>query len=110
MMVLLQKKFILNGTLIRHLNKCNLLCHLTRSGHSSHTGGCTKNTYTMAPATATTSPTIVTTLQVEKWMKNLSEVPLTKAQFSLLAHGPNFTVAPKHLQYGEYIATVEQAC
>ena len=43
-------------------------------------------------------------------MKNFSEVPLTKAQMSLLAHGPNFTIAPRHPPYGEYITAVEQAC
>ena len=40
----------------------------------------------------------------------MSGVPLTKAHISLLAHGPNFTVAPRPPQYGEYIAAVEQAC
>ena len=45
-----------------------------------------------------------------KWVKNLAGVPLTKTRVSLLAHGPNFTVAPRHSLYGEYIATVDQAC
>ena len=31
----------------------------------------------------------------DKWVKNLSETPLTKALVSLLAHGPNFAIAPQ---------------
>ena len=31
-----------------------------------------------------------------RWVKNLSSTPLTEAQFSLLAHGPNFAIAPRH--------------
>ena len=35
-----------------------------------------------------------------RWVKNLSSTPLTEAQFSLLAHGPNFTIAPRHPPWG----------
>ena len=96
-------------TLTRHVSLFNPLCHQTRVGHSNNSGGCSKNTNscTLAPATATVTPT---TTQLEKWVKNMSGVPLTKAHISLLANGPNFTVAPRHPQYGEYIAVVEQAC
>ena len=93
-----------NNTLIRHLNKFNQLCHQTRSGYSNHTGGHPKNTYTLAPAPIITAPPTVRTLQMEKWVKNLSGVPLTMAQVSLLAHGPNFAAAPRHPPYVEYIA------
>ena len=31
-------------------------------------------------------------------------------QASLLAHGPGYTVTPKHLLYGDYIAAIEKAC
>ena len=41
---------------------------------------------------------------------NLSSIPLTEVQVSLLVHGPNFTVAPRHPSYGEYITVIEQAC
>ena len=85
------------------------MCPQTKVGHSNLTGGCPKNTYTLAPATATVT-TSKTTPQMEQWDKNLSGVPLTKAQLSLLAHGPNFSVAPRQPPSGEYIATVEQAC
>ena len=59
------------------------------------------------PTTASTTTTTTTTMQ--KWVRNLSGVPLTKAQAFLLAHGPGFTVVPKH-PHRDYIATVEQAC
>ena len=42
--------------------------------------------------------------------QELSSVHLTKAQASLLAHGPNFTIDPRHPPYGEYITAMEQAC
>ena len=44
----------------------------------------------------------------QKWVRNLLGVPLTKAQASLLTHGLNFAVAPRH-PHGDYIAAVEQA-
>ena len=34
------------------------------------------------------------------WVRNLSSTPLTEAQFSLLLHGPNFTVASRHPPMG----------
>ena len=61
----------------------------------------------------TTNQTITDTTTKEftrRWVKNLLNTPLTEAQFSLLAHGPNFMIAPRHPPYGEYITAVEQAC
>ena len=45
-----------------------------------------------------------------KWVINLSSKPLTKAQRSVLAKGPNFTVSPKHPPNLEYITAIEAAC
>ena len=45
-----------------------------------------------------------------KWVKNLSNKPLTQTQRSLLAHGPNYVVIPKNPPRDEYIAAIEQAC
>ena len=45
-----------------------------------------------------------------KWVINLSSKPLTKAQRSVLAKGPNFVVSPKHLPNLEYITAIESAC
>ena len=45
-----------------------------------------------------------------KWVINLSSKPLTKAQSSVLAKGPNFVVSPKHPPNLEYITAIEAAC
>ena len=45
-----------------------------------------------------------------KWVINLSSKPLTPAQRSLLAKGPNFVVTPKHPPNLEYITAIEAAC
>ena len=37
---------------------------------------------------------------IRRWVRNLSSTPLTEAQFSLLAHGPNFAIAPRHPPMG----------
>ena len=36
----------------------------------------------------------------KRWVKNLLSTPLTEAQFSLLAHRPNFVIAPRHPPWG----------
>ena len=45
-----------------------------------------------------------------KWVINLSSKPLTPAQRSVLAKGPNFVVTPRHLPNLEYITAIEAAC
>ena len=45
-----------------------------------------------------------------KWVINLSSKPLTPAQRSLLAKGPNFAVTPRHPPKLEYITAIEAAC
>ena len=45
-----------------------------------------------------------------KWVINLSSKPLTPAQRSVLAKGPNFAVTPRHPPYLEYITAIEAAC
>ena len=44
-----------------------------------------------------------------KWVINLSSKPLTPAQRSVLAKGPNFVVTPKHPPNLEYITAIEGA-
>ena len=52
---------------------------------------------TLATTNQTTTDSDTTTKEyTRKWVRNLSSTPLTEAQFSLLSHGPNFTVAPRH--------------
>ena len=45
-----------------------------------------------------------------QWVINLSSKPLTPAQKSVLAKGPNFTVSPKYPLNLEYITAIEAAC
>ena len=44
-----------------------------------------------------------------KWVINLSSKPLTQAQRSVLAKGPNFVVTPRHPSNLEYITAIETA-
>ena len=45
-----------------------------------------------------------------KWVINLSSKPLTPAQRSVLAKGPNFVVTPRHPPNLKYITAIEAAC
>ena len=45
-----------------------------------------------------------------KWVINLSSKPLTPAQRSVLAKGPNIVVSPKQPPNLEYITAIEAAC
>ena len=45
-----------------------------------------------------------------KWVINLSNNPLTPAQRSVLAKGPNFAVTPRQPPNLEYITAIEAAC
>ena len=44
------------------------------------------------------------------WVRNISRTSLPEAQEQLLAHGPNFTLVPRCLPIGQYIAAVELEC
>ena len=46
--------------------------------------------------------------KTKKWVINLSSIPLTKEQESLLAHGPNFAITPKKPPVGDYITNIEK--
>ena len=45
-----------------------------------------------------------------KWVINLSKKPLTPAQRSVLAKGPNFAVTPRQPPNLEYITAIEAVC
>ena len=45
-----------------------------------------------------------------RWVINFSSKPLTQAQRSLLAKGPNFAVTPRHPPNLEYITAIESIC
>ena len=50
-----------------------------------------------------------TNIKIKSWVVNLSSQPLSTAQETVLAHGPNFAVTPK-TPHQEYITAVEVAC
>ena len=111
----------------RHLTKYEQLCQRLRlrGDCSNNISGCSKTHHqytdnltvpanttdiTSIPSTGTSQTTTATTSgYVSKWVRNLLGTPLTEAQVSLLAHGPNFAVAPRHPPYGEHITMDEQA-
>ena len=45
-----------------------------------------------------------------KWVINLSNTELTEGQKSVLAKGPNFSIAPKYISNVDYIIAVESMC
>ena len=51
-----------------------------------------------------------TTMDTKKWVKNLSNTPLTVEQERLLSHGPKFVIKPRRPPVREYVAAMEQAC
>ena len=49
-------------------------------------------------------------LASNKWVMNLSNQNLTQAQISVLAKGPNFSIAPNNIPNLDYITAVETMC
>ena len=45
-----------------------------------------------------------------KWVRNLSSIPLSEEQERLLAQGPKFSIKPRQHPVSEYVVAVEQAC
>ena len=82
----------------RQKRKIELLCQCKTGGHSNkedHVDG---------------AQTYDTNSSYSKWVINLSDTPLTKAQTRLLAHGPKFAIIPRHPPKEEYVASIEYAC
>ena len=46
----------------------------------------------------------------DKWVINLSKENLTQTQVSVLAKGPNFSVAPNNIPNMDYVTAVESVC
>ena len=49
-------------------------------------------------------------MDTKKWVKNLSNTPLTVEEERLMSHGPKFVIKPRRPPVREYVAAVEQAC
>ena len=60
----------------------------------------TPETTTNSATTNTTTTDTTTKEYINRWVRNLSSTPLTEVQVSLLVHGPNFVVAPRHSPMG----------
>ena len=72
--------------------QCTTVGHSNaKSGHSKHHEQRDRNN---------PSNILNTTRTTRSWVKNLSGIPLTKAQEHLLAHGPNFAIVPECLPNG----------
>ena len=65
---------------------------------------------TLASNSRPTSSTSAAGNLRERWVMNLSRIPLTEAQENLLAHGLKFAITTRSPPIGEYIAAVEQTC
>ena len=117
----------------RHLEKFNRLCH-----RNSNTGGCSNHSHsgtlsgigtggrsnqntemaslTQQPNNNTLDPTSDSNNNNSnnnsnnKWVKNLSRRPLTKAQENILSHGPNYAIVTREPPIGEYVAQIERVC
>ena len=59
--------------------------------------------------TTNTTNTMAQNLR-NRWVINMSKIPLMEAQENLLAHGPNFAITPRSPPIGEYVAAVQQIC
>ena len=115
----------------RHLEKFNQLWPRNIGGHSNHshsgtlsgigTGGHSNQNTEMASITQqqnnhTLDPTSDNynnngnNNSNNKWVKNLSRRPLTKAQENILSHGPNYTIVTREPPIGEYVAQIERVC
>ena len=71
----------------------------------------TSNAEFNSRSTAGTSTELRSTKDLtNKWVVNMSKIPLTVAQEKLLTHGPNFAITPRCPPIGVYIAVVEQSC
>ena len=84
----------------RQKRKFELLCQWKTGGSSN------KEDHVDGAQTSDTN----TNSSHSKWVINLSDTPLTKAQTRLLAHGPNFAIIPRHPPKEEYVASIEYAC
>ena len=71
--------------------------------YQQRTGGCSNKEH--FPSCAQTSDT-----STSKWVKSLSNKPLTQTQTHLVAHGPNYAILPRNPPKEEYIAAIEQVC
>ena len=125
------KRFIFNIKEERHLNTMawqKRKLERLQGKNEVKTGGCTNNhryMYRQSGTENSSTTSSITNLELDsrptastsaagslrdRWVMNLSKIPLMEAQENLLTHGPNFAITPRSPPIGEYIAAVEQTC
>ena len=92
-----------NSTMVRQILKFEQLCHKIKiqGGHLNYRekqDGCSNNNEGEDEE------------KQQKWVINTTDIPLIEAQESLLAHGPNYAVVPKHPPTIEIITAIERTC
>ena len=70
----------------------------------------TGNSQVQVPISNSQAPGSSNNNQANKWVVNLSSVPLTPKQESLLVKGPNFSLAPLNHPNVEFISAIELVC
>ena len=81
---------------------------LSTTASTTPDNGTTSEDPTTNSRSTTTTSTAVKSKS--KWVINMLKKPLTELQVKLLAHGPNYVVAPRNPPIGEYITAVEKTC
>ena len=102
----------------RQLNKFNRLVNKGRekaSTHSSNNRSSNNNSNSNQVQGLDTSTSCNNnqshTLEAnDKWVVNLSKIPLIQAQQSVLAKGPNFAIAPNKPLSVDYITAIQSVC
>ena len=87
--------------LARQKAKCEAL-HQQKIGGCSNKGHCTDQ-YSIHTQHSTSD-------EIQKWVVNLSNKPLTEDQEKLLARGPKFSIKPRWPPVDEYITAIEKVC
>ena len=114
-------------TMVRQKNKLEKLGSKNKDKEGGHTNNkhanmqsgtnnlsstaSTSNAELNSRSTTGTSTALRSTNDLKnKWVVNMSKIPLTEAQEKLLTHGTNFGITPRCPPIVENIATVEQTC
>ena len=98
-------------TMERQKQRIDRLCHKDSIGKGIGKGGHSNMHVDHTVISMNTgSDTSIYTNTTSKWVINISGKPLTKAQETLLAHGPNFAVIPRSPPIAEYGAVMEPVC
>ena len=97
------KQLTTNGTNQVTTNSLSNILYREKRGNYTFNGP--RNTIYRGPPTTSTTTTDMTETKeyINRWVRNLSSTSLTEAQVSLLVHGPNFAVAPRHPPMGNTV-------